>query len=347
MLTEVPCPWLSANRPPRDYRGGPMITAFRGDTPTADDDRTPEDWVASTTTLFGDASVGLTTLAGGGSVRDLVAADPQAVLGEKHLAVFGTDTGLLVKLLNPEQRLPVHVHPDRAHAKTHLGCTHGKTEAWIVLATRGASASVYLGFDREVTAGELAGWVAAQRSEDLLAPLREIDVRAGDVVLVPGGTAHAIGPGVLLIELQEPTDLSILLEHDAFGRSAEDAFLGMDVDTALAAVDRTRLDDARLAALRTREPDGPGAHDMMPAGAAPFFRAHRLDASAGPVTAERSFGALIVTAGSGQLLVDDAPPQSVNAGDVLLTTYAVGPVTLVGDVRALHCLPPSPGRTTG
>ena len=51
----------------------------------------------------------------------------------------------------------------------------------------------------------------------MLAALHEVPVQAGDAVLVPAGTLHAIGGGILLLELQEPTDLSVLVEWKQFG----------------------------------------------------------------------------------------------------------------------------------
>ncbi|HEY4153653.1 MAG TPA: carbohydrate kinase, partial [Pseudolysinimonas sp.] len=106
---------LTANQPAdRFYRGGPRIAAFRGERGgAASGDRVPEDWVASVTTQAGEASIGLTTLpatsAGPGrSLRSAIAADPLGWLGPAHVETFGTDPLLLVKLLDPGQRLPVH-----------------------------------------------------------------------------------------------------------------------------------------------------------------------------------------------------------------------------------------------
>src|SRR3982750_245895 len=70
-------------------------------------------------------------LAGGGSLRDAIEAEPIAWLGEAHVARFGTSTGVLAKLLDTAERLPVHVHPGRAFAREAFGSKFGKTEAWI------------------------------------------------------------------------------------------------------------------------------------------------------------------------------------------------------------------------
>ncbi|MES1169249.1 MAG: carbohydrate kinase, partial [Leifsonia sp.] len=126
---------LPANQPPdRFYRGGPRIAEFRGERgAAAPGDHVPEDWVASVTTQAGENSVGLTTLPDGRLLRSAVAADPLGWLGPAHVDAFGADPRLLVKLLDPGQRLPVHAHPDDAWAAAHLGHSHGKAEAWCIL----------------------------------------------------------------------------------------------------------------------------------------------------------------------------------------------------------------------
>ncbi|MFF7653991.1 class I mannose-6-phosphate isomerase [Streptomyces sp. NPDC007983] len=201
---------LTPNQPRSFYRDSGAIARFRRTAPTGDGYR-PEDWVASTTSRFARSPAGLTTLPGGVRLADAVAADPAAWLGPEHTAAYGADTGLLVKLLDAGQRLPLHTHPDRAFARAHLGSAHGKTEAWYVL---DPGAEVRLGFVRDVTAGELAGWVAAGDTGAMLDAVHRVPVAPGDALLCPAGMPHAIGAGVLLVELQEPTDFSVLLEWE-------------------------------------------------------------------------------------------------------------------------------------
>ena len=132
---------LSSNRPPeRFYRGGARIAAFRGE-PGPAPEREPEDWVASTTTLFGEQALGLSALPDGRLLAEAVVKNPVAWLGQAHVDAFGADTRLLVKLLDAGQRLPVHAHPHVSFASEHLGRAHGKAEAWYIL-SRGF---VYLG----------------------------------------------------------------------------------------------------------------------------------------------------------------------------------------------------------
>ena len=224
---------LPANQPPaRFYRGGERIAAFRGDPPAAPN--TPEDWVGSTTGVRGHAPIGLTRLPDGTILADAVAADPAGWLGADHLAAFGVDTKLLVKLLDPGQRLPIHAHPHHDFAADHLGETHGKAEAWYIL----APGTVYLGLRDDLDPAALADLVATQQTERMLSLMHEVPVFAGDSVYVPPGVLHAIGEGVLLAEVQEPTDLSILLEWQGFDVDGSlDGHLDLGFDLALQAVE--------------------------------------------------------------------------------------------------------------
>ena len=122
---------LPPNQFHRFYSGGARIDALRG-APAGEDGR-PEDWVGSTATSWGDDAEGLSRLEDGTLLRDAIAADPEAYLGPRHVARWGADPALLVKLLDAGQRLPVHFHPGRRFAREHLGLPLGKTEAWIIL----------------------------------------------------------------------------------------------------------------------------------------------------------------------------------------------------------------------
>ena len=239
---------LSSNRPPhRFYRGGRRITEFRGEPPAAE--REPEDWVASVTTVAGEQRLGLSSLPDGRLLAEAVAADPAGWLGEAHDERWGADPLLLVKLLDAGQRLPVHAHPDGDFAHRHLDRAHGKSEAWYIL--RGGD--VHLGLIRQVGVIELFGLLEQRDADRMLGLLHRVTVVPGDVVYVPPGVLHAIGEGVLLVELQEPEDLSILLEWAGFDIDGpRDGHLGLGYPVALQAVERR----------------GRGAEEIAPARAA-------------------------------------------------------------------------------
>ena len=198
------------------YAGGERIAALRGTEPA---DHTPEEWIGAANTTF-DGSRGLSRLPDGRLLRDALEADPEAFLGPAHARRFGADPALLVKLLDAGQRLPVHFHPGREFAARELGLAHGKTEAWLIVEAD-PGASVHVGFAREVALDEVRGWMEAQDSGAMLGAMQELPVTAGDAVFVPAGVPHAIGAGILMVEVQEPTDLSVLLEWEGFELTEE------------------------------------------------------------------------------------------------------------------------------
>jgi mannose-6-phosphate isomerase len=309
-------------------------------------DWAPEDWVGSATTIFGEETHGLSTLPDGRFLRDAVADDPEAFLGPAHAERYGADPALLVKLLHAGERLPVHCHPSREFSRRHLDCPFGKTEAWVIVEVEVDRPLVHLGFRQDVEAETLAGWVERQATDTLLRALHALEVGPGDAVLVPAGVPHAIGAGVFLVELQEPTDFSVLLEWESFdvdGRA--DGHLGIGYDLALACVDRSGFGSEALARLRQSAGDGrelrPGAWTVLVPDADPYFRAERL-LPRPRVALEPSFSILVVLAGTGRLETEQGGELPLTRGDTVLVPYASGAASVSGHVEVIRCLPPAP-----
>jgi len=319
---------LPPNQFRRFYSGGARIDALRG--APAGEDRRPEDWVGSTTTSWGEDAEGLSRLADGTLLRDAIQADPEGFLGPDHVERWGADPALLVKLLDAGQRLPVHFHPGRRFAQAHLGLGFGKTEAWIILEAE-PDAAVHVGPREPLEPAAVRGWVETQDAEEMLAALQRVPVAAGDAVLVPAGTLHAIGAGILLLELQEPTDLSVLVEWRPFGVEGGAEHLGLGWDTALEAMERRPAD---LAALT-----GGGDDGLLPRAADPYFRAERVRRGdeLGP-----SFAILLAVAGEGAVRTGAGDELELRRGTTALVPFGAGATVLTGDVEAIRCLPPVP-----
>ena len=317
---------LPPNRPPdRFYRGGARIAAFRGEPSAAE--REPEDWVGSTTTIAGEARLGLTELPDGRMLADEVAADPVYWLGRDHVARYGADTRLLVKLLDAGQRLPVHAHPSDAWASAHLGRAHGKAEAWYIL----EGGTVYVGLKEDVAPEMLHDLVVRQDSAALLALLHRVAVSPGDVVWVPPGELHAIGSGVFLLELQQPEDLSILLEWDGFALDGErDGHLGVGFEAALGAVN--------LRSRRISELTAAGTQSLFTADADRYFRLSRVVVD-GDATVGEGFAIIVVT--EGEIVLDGE--VRMPRGTTAVIPAAAGPIRMRGGGVALVCRPPLAG----
>jgi mannose-6-phosphate isomerase len=308
---------LTPTRVHRFYRGGALLGALRGE--STEDDFFPEEWVGSITPASNpgrdDPEEGLTRLANGRLLRDVVADDPMGWLGAEHVARFGASAGVLVKLLDAAERLPVHAHPDRAFARSRLDSPFGKTEAWFVLRTRGQTAEVWVGLRESVERERYLAWIESQDVDSLLGSLNRLAVRAGDVVYVPAGVPHALGEGVLIAEVQEPTDFSLLCEWEGFPVAPEDSHLGLGWDVAVGALDLRAHVPVRSLPLESR---------------AFFIVDERAEAAA-------RFAVLLVVGGSGR--VDSA---AARPGDAFALPAAAERLRVEGDLAVLRFLAPDP-----
>jgi mannose-6-phosphate isomerase len=119
----------------------------------------------------------------------------------KELLGGGEEFPLLVKILFPNDKLSVQVHPDDVHAQA-IGQPRGKTECWYVLEAE-PGAAVALGLKAGVTLEQVKKSGLDGTMEELL---EQVPVSVGDMVFVDAGTVHAIGPGVVLLETQQTSD---------------------------------------------------------------------------------------------------------------------------------------------
>lgn len=331
---------LPSNQPPdRFYRGGAAIKEFRRGS-AATGDFVPEDWVASTTTLFGEERLGLTTLPNGTLLRDAIANEPVRWLGRDHLDQFGADPKLLVKLLDAGERLPVHAHPSGAFAQAHLGLAHGKAEAWFAL----AAGIVHVGLKRSITRQDLLSLILEQQADELLGLLHQVSLEPGDTVFVPPGTLHAIGQGNFVVEVQEPEDMSILAEWETFAIDGRiDGHLGLGFGLAVEAIDRRGLVDFDIEALLTRQATG---QSVLAGTADEYFRLANLGVGVERVELPATFGVLVVIEGQVDLVTSHSRTV-VRAGDTVLVAHGCGDIEISGAGRIIAILPPVQGRVLG
>ena len=216
------------NRVWRTYRGGATLEGIEGR--EGEDGHFPEDWVGSATRAANmgreglvDEGVGRARGVDGAeySMEELYQGDPDKALGAAHVAAYGAQPYLLVKLLDSAMRLHIQAHPSLAWAQAHLDANSGKTEAWWILGTRGAEGWVYLGFQRAPTLEDWRRIIDAQDIAAMEACFEKVPVQAGDVLLVAGGVPHAIGPGVFMVEIQEPTDYVVRCEYTHAAEAAQ------------------------------------------------------------------------------------------------------------------------------
>ena len=137
----------------------------------------------------------------GASVGELSAQDPQALLGEA--ARLGGRFPLLIKLLDCADWLSVQVHPNDEQARRMVGPGEfGKTEAWHFLEVE-PGAAILAGVREGTTPEELRRAILAG---EVMEVSQRREPREGETLFIPAGTLHALGPGLLLYEVQQTSD---------------------------------------------------------------------------------------------------------------------------------------------
>ncbi|MGF1469938.1 MAG: type I phosphomannose isomerase catalytic subunit [Sandaracinaceae bacterium] len=225
-----------------------------------------ESWELSVTPEFPSR------LADGRPLAEVLAADPPAMLG-REARRGRSATALLVKLLDTAAPLSVQIHPPHGHPGLEPS-EAGKPESWYVL-DAAPGAGVHLGLRRGVTPQRLRAAIDA--GEDLSALLFFVPVEPGDVFLIRAGTAHAIGPGITLVEPQHvaPGRRGVTYRfwdwnrrYDATGRPDRSGRpRELHVEAALAVTDwDAPREDALLAEVRLRlgAPDRGGGRPPRP-----------------------------------------------------------------------------------
>lgn len=352
MQLGAPIP-LAPNRVRLFYQGGALIDELRGGEDPKDG-YYPEDWVGSVTAFGGDRAPteGLSRVrvdGWEGFLRDLLRQRAQEVVGRDLVRRWGATTGLLVKLLDTSVRLPVHCHPTREFARRHFASPFGKTEAWIIVATRrvgGEEPYVHLGFRQELARDTLLEWIQRQDIGAIVGAAHRFAIRAGDVVMVPAAMPHAIGPGVFMVEVQEPTNFSILIEHAGFPIAPEAAHLGLGWDVAIDAVDRHGYAREDLVArlVRRADPKRQGETPLVDTGFAEFFGATQLRVAASAARdLPTGYWVGVVTEGRGEIEWASGR-ASLRRGDTFCVPHVVGAHRVRAGrdgITIVRCLPPA------
>lgn len=144
----------------------------------------------------------------GRTLGEVCAEQGALLLGEGALERTGGCFPLLIKLLDCAQWLSLQVHPDDEQAVRLEGPGHsGKTEAWHIL-DAAADAQIIAGLKTGTTTSDLE---RALSGGSILDIVQFLSVRAGDTVYMRAGTVHALGPGLLVYEVQQTSDLTYRL----------------------------------------------------------------------------------------------------------------------------------------
>lgn len=152
---------------------------------------------------------------------DHVGKTLQQYIEEEGKGVLGTHCGrfrdfpILIKFIDAKDNLSIQVHPDNRYALKNEG-QYGKTEMWYVM-DAGKDAFLYYGFKKEVSKEEFEKRI---KENTLLEVLNAVPVQKGDVLFIESGTIHAIGKDILIVEIQQNSNVTYRV-YD-YGRGGND-----------------------------------------------------------------------------------------------------------------------------
>lgn len=337
---------LLPNRVWRTYPGGRVLDEMEGK-PTPLDSHFPEDWIASTTQAVND---GRKEIVEGFSYAEIEGKEirlktlfedyPLELLGEEHYRKFGANTQFLLKFLDSAIRLHIQAHPTIPFAQKYLNSNSGKTEAYVILGIREEVKEpyIYLGFQNPLPRNQFKKAVVEQDTEAILSCFEKIPIQTGDLFVVPGGLPHAIGEGVFMIEIMEPTDFAVRLEFERGGYMLPESarFMNRGVDFAMEMIN---FEPKPVEQIKTDHFCVPEVVDEQRGGIevnlfdendTPCFSANKIEVFSEFTKRAASFYVGIITKGNGTV---STPTNnlSVEKGDRFFTPFQTEKVTFSAD----------------
>jgi len=223
---------------------------------------------------------------------------------------------LLLKFLFPQEKLSVQVHPDDAQA-LRVGQPWGKTECWYIAHAK-PGAQIALGLRPGVTPLQLEEAIHQKRAEEVL---NWINVYAGDMIYVAGGTVHTLGPGSVVVETQQQSDTTYRL-YD-YGRPRE-----LHLKDGMAAV-KEKVKSGKVVRPAPQQMLG-GKNRHAPLVEAPYFVVDMFEAKeplelgTRDVSGRSSVQILVAVEGCGVIEASGMDSVTLAKGDAVIVPACVG-----------------------
>jgi len=338
-----PILFLSPNRVWRTYPGGMKLDRMEGKC-DPQDAHFPEDWIGSTTRAVNKGreemvEEGLAKVTVDGEtviLKTLCEQNPDEMLGAQHVAKYGATTQFLLKFLDSAIRLHIQCHPTIPFAQEHLNSNNGKTEAYVILGIRDGVKDpyIYMGFQHPPEPEEFKRIIEEQDIAAMLACFDKVPIKPGDVFMVPGGMPHAIGEGVFMIEIMEPTDFAVRIEFERGGyvlpESARFMDRGVDFAISMFTYDASPIEKLKehfFCAPKVLETqNGSTESVLIDEARTPCFRVHRIEVKDRYEKKADSFYIGVVSKGSGTVQVG-GESRALGEGDRFFIPYQTDAVT--------------------
>ena len=253
----------------------------------------------------------------------------EKLVGTENHRRYGNRFPLLVKFIDARTDLSVQVHPGNELARMRHNCP-GKSEMWYVIDAE-PGARLCLGWNREMTPGEYEDRLRNHTIEEVL---RWHDVHPGDVFNVPAGRVHSIGAGILLAEIQQPSDITYRI-YDYNRRDAKGNLRELHTELAKDAIDYRLADNARVAYTPCKD----RRVELLDT---PYYRTSLLDLTQ-PMTCDYteldSFVVYVCVGGRATLVPDGGAACTLAQGETVLVPACVRTVEIrpEGGVKLLEC----------
>ena len=349
---------LNKNRVWRTYYGGKIIDEFYNEG-SYTDTHFPEVWVSSVTEAknpekIEDEGLSFIETSDGSklSLKSEIDSNPEYYLGRDHINKNGNNLGILVKLLDASERLTIQVHPDKLKAESLFNSKFGKTEAWLILNCReidGERPHIYFGFKKGITENKWKEVFNKQDIPKMLDLMNKVYVNPGDIYLIEGGMPHAIGAGCFILEIQEPTDLTIRTEKvTPGGYNIPDILLHQNLGfekmfKCFNYIGYT-LEEMGKWILKPKYDDKKRITKLISYDNTKCFALEEINTSIETSYKNNSFSVLICLNGSGIISIGDESYVDIKKGDQVFipageNKFKVSP-TNNNPIRLIRCLPP-------
>ena len=355
--------------------GGREIDKFRGVLPAVDTPDGSEAWIGSVTRVafpppdkpnWGCSEV---ILPDGRKMFlfEAIALDPKKTLGERHMALHGTNLGMLIKYLDAKEQYLLQCHPTREWAKKVWNSNFGKEESWYVIGCRDDTeepAYVILGFKEGVTRKEFEDLYRKEDIRGLENLCHKVPVQPGDVFFVGGGLIHALGEGCFVIEVQEPSDITAVpITNEKYAKKQKRKILESDADYERKMLGSFIYDGCsyeenlhrwKIPYKTIRRGDWGQEYILIGPDQTSYFSFSRIDVKGRINIASTGFPrAAIVMEGSGKFIFDSngvgsfgnpgsgGTPGSLELrkGDEIFLPWDIPRLELEGDISIIFCNP--------
>lgn len=259
----------------------------------------------------------------GNTLEEVIEVYMGDVVGDWVFDKYGTFFPILTKFIHSNDYLSIQVHPDDEYAMEHHG-ENGKTEMWYILEAEN-SAKLIVGFNQDTDKEE---FLKGLKEGTLVEMMNFEPVEKGDVLFMPTGRVHALGPGIVLAEIQQTSDMTYRI-YD-WGRVGTDGKpRELHIDHALDVMDYRWHDQ-----YKTRYPDRPNS--TVELADCPYFTTQYIQFDQ-PVEKDYnmidSFVIYMCMEGKVELnypgLEQGSDPETLNKGDSILIPAALKEISLV------------------